>query len=348
MMRSSRVLIGVLLALCLVGGAAYLGRARLLAPAASSSERSSISAAETADDTLSPRNAAATAENAERRARFASTPLPPLDAPLRSIVRDLATRAEAGDARAMCRLAAEYRYCDDLQTRMQMIENGVARVQARTGQDGERGMRGMRSAERMGAAFDEASERFQHCEGVTLPPPTTVARYLRDAAAAGHVQATGYYVSGDIFRNRDTLENLTELSFYRDNAEALARTAVAGGDLRAAWTLADAYAADPADRRRSLLAQAVKPAPDKALALLYGLRAAAAGGGDDPAVASIATRLQERIASIEQKIPAAELANVRSQPSGIGATASDARGLQTLASTMFSRGGSEFQREICE
>ena len=343
-MRSKFTLIGIVAALAVLAVAVYWNRARPDTAVAEPSGRDAPNGDTVGSASLPASGATATAAD---RARWAATPLPPLDTPLRTVVRELTARAKAGDARAMCRLAAEYQYCADLQARMQMIESGVARAQARSG-DGPGPGRGSRSAERMAAAFDNVNERYQHCEGVAVPASTDIVRYMRGAAAAGHPQASGYYVSGEMFRNRDTIENLNELMLYRDQAETLARTAVDRGDLRAAWALVEAYAADPSDFRRSLLAQAVEPAPDRALALLYGLRASTTpAAAADPASAQIVERLEERIAGLEQKLPQADVARLRSQPSGIGKAAA-AGDVQALAGAMFSRGREEFRREICD
>lgn len=348
-MRPKSVVIGVLALLAVVAGSVYW---RQRARDAAVPVVSSVSARGPADAPAGIRSpstprAISAAPAAAGRARMSTEPLPALDAPLRTTVRDLAARAEAGDARAMCRLAAEYQYCAGLQSRMQMLERGASRAQARP--SGEAG-RGRRSAEGIAAAFESVSERYQHCDGVAIPPSTEIVRYMRGAAVAGHPQATGYYASGDMFRNQDTLQNLAELGFYRDNAETMARSAMANGDLRAAWSLADAYGADMGDDfRRSLLAQAVEPAPGKALSLYYGLRTAISAGAGDPATARMAARLQERITALEQRLPQAEVARARGEPSMIGPNAGT--GVDALTDSMFSRGrdgAGGFGRERCD
>lgn len=279
-----------------------------------------------------------------------TAPLPPLDAPLATIVRELKPRAEAGDARALCRLAVEYRYCAELQGRMQMIESGVARAQ----QNAESGRRrGWGSPERMASAFEETNRLYQHCEGVETPSSTEIVRYMRESASAGHPQAASYYASGDMFSSSDMLDNLSELALYRDNAESIALAAVAQGDLRAAWALAQAYASDPDDSRRPLLAQAVDPQPATALSLLYALRTSIGSAAGDVDVQSLIPRVQERIASLEQRLPSADVARARSQPAKIGSDAGagmpDAGALQRLSGAMSSRGrGGDWSRDICD
>ena len=295
-----------------------------------------------------------------RPAPLSSAPLPPLDAPLATVVRELKSRAEAGDARALCRLAVEYRYCAELPGRMQMIESGVARAQERIEQGGQQGGEGgqsdrrggWRSTERMASAFEQTSELYRHCEGVDVPKSSDIVRYMREAAVAGHPRAASQYVSGELFTNSDMLDNLPELALYRDNAESMALAAVAQGDLRTAWMLAEAYAGEPGDRRRTLLAQAVDSQPARALSLLYALRTAV---GDPTADAAdpgraIVPRLQQRIASLERRLPSAEVTRARSEPASIGAGTGTTRtdALQTLSGAMTSRGRGDWSRAVCD
>lgn len=294
-----------------------------------------------------------------RPAPLSSAPLPPLDAPLAAVVRELKPRAQAGDARALCRLAVEYRYCAELQGRMQMIESGVARAQERAQQGDQQGGEGgqsdrrgdWRSTERMASAFEQTSELYRHCEGVDVPKSSEIVRYMREAAVAGHPQAASQYVSGELFTNSDMLDNLPELALYRDNAESMALAAVAQGDLRTAWTLAEAYASESGDRRRTLLAQAVDPQPVRALSLLYALRTAVGDpmGTADPGQV-ILPRLQQRIASLERRLPSADVARARSEPTSIGASTGTARtdALQTLSTAIVSRGRGSWSRAICD
>lgn len=297
---------------------------------------------------------ASTPEATSRAPTLSSTntaPLPSLDTPLRATVAALTERAEAGDARAMCRLAAEYHYCSGLRMRMKMIESGVARAQAVAEGGGPGGREGGRfgGAERIGEAFEDVSAKYAHCEGVESPPNDEIVRYMRESAVAGHTKAASYYVSGDVFRSRDTLSTLAELSLYREQAERLANAAVAQGDTRAAWVLAEAYASDPDDPRRSLLAQAVQPAPEKALALLYGLRAASERSAGEEQNGRFVGRLQQRIATLERDLGPEATQRARSAPSPIaeGAildTDTDSR----WGGGGFMRGMGDFPREICD
>lgn len=294
-----------------------------------------------------------------RTVPLSTAPLPPLDAPLATIVRELKPRAEAGDARALCRLAQEYRYCVELQARMQMIESGVARAQERVGQgearEGNDRRGDWRTPERMAAAFEHTSELYRHCEGVDVPKSSEIVRHMREAAVAGHPQAASQYLSGELFAGSDMLDNLPELALYRDNAESMALAAVAQGDLRTAWKLAEAYASESGDRRRSLLAQAVDAQPVRALSLLYALRTAVADpAAADPTVAdpaqSVMPRLQQRIAALERRLPSADVARARSEPTtiGVGKGMPRADAMRGLVGAVAARGREGWSRDQCD
>lgn len=303
------------------------------------------------DEVGAPTSGSASKSRASLSSSAKSAPLPPLETPLRATIETLTERAEAGDARAMCRLAAEYQYCAGLRIRMKMIESGVARAQSASEGGGPGGREGGRfgGVERMSEAFEDVSAKSAHCEGVDLPPNSEIVRYMRESAVAGHVKAASYYATGELFRSRDTLSSLPELSLYREQAERLANAAVAQGDARAAWALAEAYASDPDDPRRSLLAQAVNPAPEKALTLLYGLRAAneRSAGAAAPSDRFVG-RLQQRIATLERDLGPDATQRARTAPSPIGDGATLDFGTAARAGGGFMRGFDDFPREICD
>ena len=271
-----------------------------------------------------------------------AAPLPPLDAPLRAVVADLSRRARTGDRDAMCRLAAEHVYCGQLLARMQRLDAGMARLPA-VSQD--RSAAGPSVGERMAAVFDGLSQKYRHCEGVPPASSSVVLRYLREAAAAGHPQAAGYYVSGEMFRMRDTMRNLEELSLYRTNAESLALAAVRRGDLRATWELARAYAATPDDLQPTLLSQVVEPAPDKALTLLYRLRAG--WRSPRPEDAAVLGRFEASIQSIEARVPAGDVARLRIDAAAQGPIMLGVEDVPVLGAAMSPAARGDFRRESC-
>lgn len=269
-------------------------------------------------------------------------PLPPMDAPLQTVVIDLSRRARAGDRGAMCRLAAEHLYCGQLLARMQRLDAGMARLPV-VSQD--RAAAGPSVAERMAAVFDNLSQQYRHCEGVAPASSSEVLRYLREAAVAGHPQAAGYYVSGEAFRMRDTMRNLEELSMYRAHAETLALAAVRRGDPRTTWELALAYAATPGDLQPTLLAQVVEPAPDKALTLLYRLRAG--WRFRRPQDAGVFGRFEASIQSIEARLPAGDAARLRIEAAAQGPIPLGIEDIPVLGAAMSPAARVDFRRESC-
>ncbi len=354
-MSKKRTLYGLLAAIVTIGGlSAYWMTSRDdRALSAGSTKRADGAATERAEgDAIGDANEQGKAEDTDARKSLAAAtstaPLPPLNAPLRTIVRALVERADNGDLRAKCRLAAEYEYCTGLEIRMKMIESGVERAQS-AAQNGRGGRFG--GPERIAEIFDSTSEQYAHCEGVDVPPTADVVRYMREAAVGGHAKAASYYATGEMFHPRDMLDALSELSLYRDQAERLANEAVAQGDLRAAWALADAYASDPDDPRRSLLAQAVKPSPEKALSLLYGLRTSAntvATNAEAETSGRFDNRLRDRIASLEQRLPPEVVQRARSEPAPIGAKSGGIALDQALPGGGFMRGRGDFPRDFCD
>lgn len=273
---------------------------------------------------------------------MADAPLPPMDAPLRAVVVDLSRRARAGDRGAMCRLAAEHVYCGQLLARMQRLDAGMNRLPA-VSQD--RSAAGPSVGERMAAVFDGLSQKYRHCEGVPPASSSEVLRYLREAAAAGHPQAAGFYVSGEMFRMRDTMRNLEELSLYRAQAESLALAAVRRGDPRATWELARAYAATPGDLQPTLLAQVVEPAPDKALTLLYRLRAG--WRSRRPEDAAVFGRFESSIEAIEARVPAGDAARLRIDAAAQGPILLEVEDVPVLGAAMSPAARGDFRRESC-
>lgn len=269
-------------------------------------------------------------------------PLPPVNAPLRTVAIDLSRRARAGDRSAMCRLAAEHVYCGQLLARMQRLDAGMARLPAASR---DRAAAGPPVAERMAAVFDNLSQQYRHCEGVAPASSQEVLRYLREAAAAGHPDAAGYYVSGEAFRTRDTMHNLEELALYRTHAESLALAAVRRGDPRATWELAQAYATTPGDLQPTLLAQVVEPAPEKALALLYRLRAG--WRSQRPEDAAMFGRFEASIQSIEARVPAGDAARLRVEAAAQGPILLSIEDVPVLGAAMSPAARADFRRERC-
>ena len=216
-------------------------------------------------------------------ARIADQPLPPVEMPLRETLADLQRRADGGEAGAACRLAAEWTYCQGLDSRLRRDEASLRaneRMAERLTSMPQHTGRQVpvealeRSLDRAQAQADRSREQLQHCQDVTLPKPSEVARYWRQAALAGHLPSMRNYAVGNAFRRNQVLDNLPALEVYRQEALKIAEAAIARGDLPTAVALAGAYS--PLNSREgTYLSQLVDDDAGKSLALLYRINAAA-------------------------------------------------------------------------
>ncbi|WP_298576936.1 hypothetical protein [uncultured Luteimonas sp.] len=205
--------------------------------------------------------------------RDLARPLPPLDAPLRVVASELASRAARGDARAACRLAAEYEWCDALGRARSMAAARVAQLPPlEAGRRGPDLLADQRQAAEV--ALDSAEGRFsQHCADA---PPLHAARrvgYWRQAALRGHPAALRHYAIGNAFRFNDLLDALPELERYRREAGALALRSANAGDPAMMYALAMAHAEGSDGRYRPFLAQTLPPDAGRALVWFRRLQA---------------------------------------------------------------------------
>ena len=204
-------------------------------------------------------------------------PLPALDVPLRLTVSDLQRRADAGEAKAACRLAAEWSYCRRLRNQLDetdrmLVQRSAMRVNRASGVIDERQLSQIQAGMKarlasIEARADELITKSAHCEGVPEAGPQAIARQWRAAAVGGHVPSMTHYAVGNAFRINETLQNLEALALYRREAEALASRAADMGDYNAAIALAAAYSPLNQGANRTYLAQVVKPDGVRSLAL---------------------------------------------------------------------------------
>lgn len=190
-------------------------------------------------------------------------PLPALDAPLATIIDDLRKRADKGDARAACRLAAELRKCESQDAQLLFAE----RLNSNPGM-GRRGPRGddrdnpegrARMEQFVNRLSDRALATSEHCAGVPQASPNEQFRYWRQAALQGHIPSMAIYGTGEIFQQRNALSQLEDLRLYKQEAESMARRAALAGDIEATLSLSRAYSPQQDQMRPSLLAQATGP-----------------------------------------------------------------------------------------
>lgn len=192
-------------------------------------------------------------------------PLPPEDVPLARTIDELEARAAEGDARASCRLAAEYEYCDTVRQQLGSMEETLASSRAQAYSAGEAGIVGLHA--------DVILEKARHCENVVIPPPEQRIRYWRRAAISGHLPSLVAYSLGWVFKPRHTLDTLDALEIYKAEALPLAMRAAEAGSIDAILALAFAYSPDEHNTfgLDTLLAQAVQPDAQEALTLYYYL-----------------------------------------------------------------------------
>ncbi len=186
-----------------------------------------------------------------------SVPLPALDAPLAETLAELRRRADAGDARAACRVAAELRKCElvDVQLAMaQRMEANRARIEQGNGGRGGRG--GNDYLQFIEQQYQQTLAASEHCASVPPSTPSEQIHYWRQAALAGHLPSMTMYATGNVFRLRNSLASLAELEVYRHEAETLARRAALAGDAEALLALTQAYTPQEDNLYSSLLSQA--------------------------------------------------------------------------------------------
>ena len=234
-------------------------------------------------------------------------PLPPLGMPLRLALPQIERRAAAGEPKAACRLAAELANCERLRVELAAAEQAIEQIEAgqRPGsaavESAELRSHRTRWMETMTTRAEGVLRDTAHCDGVRPALPATIARHWRTAALGGHLPSMTHYAVGNAFRIRDTLNNLPALAIYRQEAEAIARRAAAAGDANAIAILAAAYSPLNDDRRRTYLAQSVRPDVVESLSLYLRLRAGSSST-IDPRSRLIDAKIAQlgRIASQEQ------------------------------------------------
>jgi len=184
----------------------------------------------------------------------------------------LLSRARRGDGAALCRLYAEYAWCDRQRGNAAALRETIVfqqRRRARASTVQERAeiddmLRDLQTA----AAHDAGAE---YCRDVAIPNADERLRDLRRAALAGHLPATSLYARGRGFP--ETLRQLDAMQVYGGEAERLAVQAARGGDTDSLFALAEAYDPGVDDGHRSLLGEAVRQSAPAALAYYLQLQA---------------------------------------------------------------------------
>ena len=308
----------VLLLLPVVAGVGWWGgRASMSAPDRNAAAVHAGDVAAASDPMSDP-----AAASGATRPRRAEAPLPDLTTPLRDTWHGLKQRADAGEAGAACRLAAEMEFCDGIRLRLDAASAMLADHEAMAAPPGAADADAATRADARRRAITTGSERLleqsRHCEGAPAFSPQDSVRYWRSAALGGHVGAMRHYAVGNAFRMNDTLDNLDALRVYRREAETIAQRAVAAGDLLTAAALASAYSPQRRGNRRYLLAQSVQPDAGRALALFLYVRERLRVGPEPPP--RLQARLDSTIRTLEAELSPAALSQARAQAAAYPAT----------------------------
>jgi TPR repeat protein len=220
-------IIGVLLALGLVGAVGYLfGERAASAPAPvvsapdaapDSSKRASIAASEPS------RRANAPAPNP--RAPIPAALLPPVNTPVAGMLDDLKKQAAAGNNQAACRLSFELDRCHSI-PRMQRSAMNFANLAREPGMSSELVRRYTAIAEREQA---QAVEVQRLCLGTKREDTGEAWRYLLQAARAGHGPSMARYANRRTLWDEDPIRVLDGLIAFRAEGPAFLQGAAQMG-----------------------------------------------------------------------------------------------------------------------
>jgi hypothetical protein len=173
------------------------------------------------------------------RAKDASPPLPPQDAPLATTVPALVARAEAGDSRAACRLGMELLRCEQME-QWNRITVGSPDSESQFESEGNLGAANFQAEEKIWRI-----ERLAQCATVPAGLRDQGSAYLRQAAYAGDPHAMQAYAEGLHF-NLEMRGSALDPHFdaWRRDSPAMMHAALRAGNPTAAFSLFSAYQDD--------------------------------------------------------------------------------------------------------
>lgn len=163
-------------------------------------------------------------------------PLPPNDASIASIASDLRARADAGEARAACRLGIELLRCRALAQHAVAAQH-LAENEHKAAEAGDLDVANQWAAKNL-----HYLRLASHCRDLPQDLIDRGARYLRQAALAGEPEAMLRYAAGEGFGNTRGFGFLNSPDFdtWRREAPAILRQAFVQGHPEAAHLLRDA------------------------------------------------------------------------------------------------------------
>ncbi|HET9483451.1 MAG TPA: hypothetical protein VFO79_05805, partial [Xanthomonadales bacterium] len=247
----NRQLVVFVLALVLVGGAAFLF-GRTSAPDQGDVAAPSIERTVGADRPARGAIEDATAERAklarpmvpDAAAGGTAPPppvpaLPPHDLPLAQIRAELEERARAGDRRAACRLAVDLIRCQELPT-MRSMSSTMERSLARDDAAREEAQVGFR-IDFLARTQNRLEQLEPLCAGITEEDTRRGFDWLLRAAELGHTPSMAEFARRPAVPFQSYLGELDRLRVYRERAPEMAMRALAAGDASLLPELAAAH-----------------------------------------------------------------------------------------------------------
>lgn len=171
------------------------------------------------------------------------TPLPPPNAPLKSILAELKSRADSGDADAASRLFRDMQTCAQVQRLNQMMPMFANHVlnDTSTPTSTAAAQRSERMLDFVQRNLDYTRNNAAMCADLSSEDMTTLVPATLEAAQLGDAQAANCYVGANLNNWPGLLDNPQWIQDYKSNALNLANSAVQQGDWGMVTLMASAY-----------------------------------------------------------------------------------------------------------
>jgi len=168
----------------------------------------------------------------------ARAPLPPANAPLKSILAELKARADAGDADAASRLFKDMQTCAQVQRLNQTMPGMANRVLSDSSADAQRSGRMLDFVQRN---LDFTKNNAAMCADLSADDMASLVPATLQAAQLGDSEAANCYVGANLNNWPGLLNNPQWVQDYQSNALNLANSALQQGDWSMAMLMAQAY-----------------------------------------------------------------------------------------------------------
>lgn len=170
-------------------------------------------------------------------------PLPPANAPLKSILAELKARADAGDADAASRLFKDFQTCAQVQRLNQTMPAMANRALNDTSSPANpaAAQRSERMLDFIQRNLDFAKSNAAMCADLSSSDMAELVPATLQAAQLGDAQAANCYVGANLNNWPGLLDNPQWVQDYKNNALGIANNAIQQGDWAMATLLAQAY-----------------------------------------------------------------------------------------------------------